>query len=288
MKVLIFGKRWKSDFGQHLETLRAKITQYNIDARFYSEFAEQIPDFQGDVISNHEELKAFNPEAVITIGGDGTILSAAVLIKELEIPILGINMGRLGFLASIEQERLGQALDLLVNGKYRISERTMLSLQSNEELYGEENFALNDFTLVKRDDSSMIVIHTYINGEFLISYWADGLIVSTPTGSTAYSLSCGGPITFPTADNFILTPVAPHNLNVRPVVIPGDREISFQIEGRSETFLCTLDGRNKVITSNTEISLKKNDFLSKFIILEGDNFMQTIRHKLNWGLDRRN
>ena len=288
MKVLIYGKRWKASFKQHLDVLMQKMEEHEIEARFYEDFAQQIPDYGPDTLSSYKELKSFNPDAVITLGGDGTILSAAVLIRDLEIPILGINMGRLGFLASIEQERVGEAIDLLSAGKYKLSERTMLSLSSNEELYGEDSFALNDFTLVKRDDSSMIVIHTYINGKFLISYWADGLIVSTPTGSTAYSLSCGGPITFPTADNFILTPVAPHNLNVRPVVIPGDREISFKIEGRSETFLCTLDGRNKVITPDTEITLKKSDFISKFIILEGDGFMRTIRHKLNWGLDRRN
>lgn len=288
MKVFVFGKRWKPENKQYLDTLMDKIQEHNIDARFYSPFESQIPDFQAEVVSSFDELKKYNPDVTVTLGGDGTILSAAALIKNLETPILGINMGRLGFLASIEQERVAQAIDLLVQRKYEISKRTMLQLHSNVDLYGKENFALNDFTLLKRDNSSMIVIHTFIDEKFLISYWADGLIVSTPTGSTAYSLSCGGPITFPTTDNFILTPVAPHNLNVRPVVISGDRKISFKIEGRSDNFLCALDGRNKNINSETEITLSKNPFYSNMIILDGDGFMKTIRQKLNWGLDKRN
>jgi len=164
----------------------------------------------------------------------------------------------------------------------------MIELITEPSTFGDDNFALNDFTILKRDNSSMIVLHTYVDGEFLNSYWADGLIVSTPTGSTGYNLSCGGPIMFPASDNFILTPVAPHNLNVRPVVLSSAHELTFKIEGRSQNYLCTLDSRHTTITSDYELKLRKNGFNTKLIRLEGDNFMSTIRHKLNWGLDKRN
>ena len=164
----------------------------------------------------------------------------------------------------------------------------MIDFESDPSIFCDYSYGLNDFTILKRDNSSMIVLHTDVDGDFLNSYWADGLIVSTPTGSTGYNLSCGGPILFPTSDNFVLTPVAPHNLNVRPVVLSSDHELTFKIEGRSDNYLCTLDSRNEVITSDYNLKIKKNSFKTRLIQLEEDNFMKTIRNKLNWGLDKRN
>ena len=290
MKAFIYGQKWKDEHKQYVDLLFQKLDKEKIEFKIYDKFYSQINEsgYNHETIATNEQLENYAPNVVITLGGDGTILSAMTLIKELEIPIMGINLGRLGFLASIEQERIHEAIDLYINGKYSISKRAMIQLLSAPKIFGDTNYALNDFTILKRDNSSMIVLHTYIDGVFLNSYWADGLIVSTPTGSTGYSLSCGGPIIFPSSDNFILTPVAPHNLNVRPIVISSEHEISFKIEGRSENFLCTLDSRNELITSDYEIKLRKNPFSTQLISLEGDNFMRTIRNKLNWGLDKRN
>lgn len=290
MKAFIFGQKWKEVDTPYINKLLTKLKTANIEIKLYDKYAKQIPAIDSDIttLSTHNQLKEFSPDVIITLGGDGTILSAATLIRELEIPIMGLNLGRLGFLASIEQERIEQAIDDYINGKFTIIKRTMLKMNSTPAVFSNNNFALNDFTILKRDNSSMIVLHTFIDGEFLNSYWADGLIVSTPTGSTGYSLSCGGPIIFPSSENFVLTPVAPHNLNVRPVVISGNHKISFKIEGRAENYLCSLDSRYATITSEHEITLEKNDFYTNLICLEGDNFMKTIRNKLNWGLDKRN
>lgn len=290
MKAFIFGQKWKEVDTPHINKLIEKLISAKIEFKVFDRYAEQLPILavEYDTLSTHEDLKEFNADVIITLGGDGTILSAVPLIRELETPIMGLNLGRLGFLASIEQERINKAIDDYVAGRYTVIKRAMLKMVSSPDVFGGDSFALNDFTLLKRDNSSMIVLHTFIDGEFLNSYWADGLIVSTPTGSTGYSLSCGGPIIFPSSDNFVLTPVAPHNLNVRPVVISGKHEITFKIEGRADNYLCSLDSRYAVIKIDQEIMLKKNTFSTNLICLEGDNFMKTIRNKLNWGLDKRN
>ena len=229
-----------------------------------------------------------NIDVVISMGGDGTMLRAVTLIADRQIPLLGINLGRLGFLASIEKKFIGQAITQLLKGMYHIEDRTMMYLETTAELFGNARFALNDFTLHKRDTSSMITIHTYINGDFLNSYWADGVIVSTPTGSTGYSLSCGGPIIFPNSGNFVITPVAPHNLNVRPIVISDTSVISFEIEGRSENFLCTLDSRFETVTSQHQLAVRKCDFTTRLVQLNNFSFLRTIHEKLTWGKDVRN
>lgn len=288
MKAFIFGQYWKEEDRVHIEGLLQKLNSESIEFAIYEDYAKQLPISTGQTISSHDELKSYMPDFIITLGGDGTILSAVTLIKDLGIPIVGINLGRLGFLASIEHSRISEAIDQIISGHYTISERTMLRLDTNPELFESNSFALNDFTILKRDNSAMVVVHAFVDDHFLNSYWADGLIVSTPTGSTGYSLSCGGPIIFPSSDNFILTPVAPHNLNVRPMVISGSNTIRLKIEGRAENYLCTLDSRSKLISSDFEIRLRKNDFKTRLINLKGDNFMKTIRNKLNWGQDKRN
>ncbi|MBT8230075.1 MAG: NAD kinase [Bacteroidia bacterium] len=290
MKVFIFGQYWKKEDQAYISLLLEKLERENINYKIYEPFAQQVPDkiSLSYCLSSHSELKEYAPDYIITLGGDGTILSAITLIQDLETPIMGINLGRLGFLASIEQERIETAIDKLKGGEYWISSRSMILLDAEPKMFNKKNFALNDLTILKRDNSSMIVIHTFVDDVFLNSYWADGLIVSTPTGSTGYSLSCGGPIVFPEAQNFILTPVAPHNLNVRPIMISNKHEISFKIEGRTDNFLCTLDSRHSIITDEHKVKVRRNSFETKLIVLEGDNFMKTIRNKLNWGLDKRN
>lgn len=290
MKALIFGQKWKTEHTNYIMVLLDKLKREGIEYRFSDRIASEAPEGvdRGAPVYSHEELGVYSPDLIITLGGDGTILAATTLVKELEIPIMGINLGRLGFLASIEQSRIEQAIDKYLAGAYTISNRAMIQLETNPQVFEGQNFALNELTILKRDNSSMIVLHTYVDGEFLNSYWADGLIVSTPTGSTGYNLSCGGPIMFPTSDNIILTPVAPHNLNVRPVLLSGEHELTFKIEGRSENYLCTLDSRHTTITSDYDLKLRKNPFCTKLISLKGDNFMKTIRSKLHWGIDKRN
>jgi NAD+ kinase len=201
---------------------------------------------------------------------------------------MGINAGRLGFLAGVGKAEAEPAIDALLTGAFTLDKRSLLQLDSNNNLFDGNNFALNEFTLHKKSTSSMIVIHTYLNGDFLTSYWADGLIVSTPTGSTAYNLSCNGPILVPSTENFVITPVAPHNLNIRPLVIPDNSILSFEIEGRSNTFLCTLDSRMETIEASTQIAIKKANYVFNLIRLNDENFLSTLRNKMNWGKDQRN
>jgi len=293
MKVFVYGYDVREENVKYIQTFFEEIKKADIDYSLYQEFKSAYADqtgeeIEGKTINDYEELKADAPDIIVTMGGDGTILNAATIVQDLDIPLLGINLGRMGFLANTEKSVIKEALGLIRSKNYYIKERSLLELESNPKIFSDAPIALNDFTLHKRDTSSMVTIHTYINGKFLNSYWADGLIVATPTGSTGYSLSCGGPIILPTANNFVITPVAPHNLNVRPVVIPDTDEISLKIEGRSENFLCTLDSRFETVTSEHHLVLRKCKFGIKLIKLEGTSFFQTIREKLTWGKDTRN
>lgn len=240
--------------------------------------------------------KTFEPESVtieklsvfISIGGDGTLLETISFIGKHEIPVLGINTGRLGFLATTSKDDIDSALDELLGEDFKLDKRAVLKLESDHEVFGKLNFGLNDFTIVKKDTSSMITIHTYIDGEFLNSYWADGIIVATPTGSTGYSLSCGGPLIFPRSGNFVITPVSPHTLTVRPIIVSDSSEITFQIEGRSKRFLVSLDSRIATVDNTVKLTVKKADFKVNLIQLKGQHYFKTLRQKLNWGLDIRN
>lgn len=293
MKVFIFGQKVKSDDYLHIQSLISYLKDNKLEVYIFQAYKEQIqqeiPKIQDLMIwSNYQDIIKVKPDCIITLGGDGTILSALTYIRDSNIPILGINLGRLGFLASIETRLMADAVHHLINGMYEIEERVLIQLDSNFPLFDETPFALNDFSILKRDNSSMITIHTYINGDFLNSYWADGLIISTPTGSTGYSLSCGGPIIFPQAKNLVVTPVAPHNLNVRPIVLPDDSILSFEVEGRTESFLCTLDSRYDVITAEHQLAVRKCEFGIRLIQLHPSSFLKTMHDKLNWGLDKRN
>jgi len=227
-------------------------------------------------------------DCLISLGGDGTMLDAVTLVKDSGIPVLGINFGRLGFLASISPDALQSAVEAIVNRTFVVDKRALIHLDFNEGLFGDTPFALNEFAIHKRDISPMIKIHTYINGEFLNTYWADGLIVSTPTGSTGYSMSCNGPILFPDAASFVITPVAPHNLNVRPIVIPDTNVVSFEIEGRADQFICALDARKEIVDKTVQLAIRKEQFCVNLVRLNENSFLSTLRTKLTWGLDKRN
>lgn len=293
MRVFIFGQKVKADDHPHIQALLSHLKDNKIEAFIFQPFKVQlqtvIPKIKEiEEWGTYADIVKAKPDCIISLGGDGTILSALTYIRDSKVPILGINLGRLGFLASIEKRLMANAVHQLTNGMYDIEERILIHLDCNLPLFGETPFALNDFTILKRDNSSMITIHTYINGDFLNSYWADGLIIASPTGSTGYSLSCGGPIVFPQAKNLVVTPVAPHNLNVRPIVLPDDSILSFEVEGRTENFLCTLDSRYEIITSEHQLAIRKCDFGIRLIQLHPSSFLKTMHDKLNWGLDQRN
>jgi len=229
-----------------------------------------------------------NLDFFLSLGGDGTMLESVTYIGKAEVPLLGINTGRLGFLAINSRDDSEAAIEALVNGHYRIDPRSLLRLISSTKLFGNLNFALNDFTIIKKDTSSMITVHVHVDGQLLNSYWADGIIVSTPTGSTGYSLSCGGPLVYPESESFIITPVSPHNLGTRPIVLSDKSEITFQIEGRSKKYLVSLDSRFETIDDSVKLKIRKERFHVNLVQLEGQHYFQTLRQKLNWGLDIRN
>ena len=293
MQVVVYSKLLKDKDIPHIQNLFDALHEEGINAYVYAPYLEQIKDkvlFKRDVgvFEGYLDFTVKKFDFFITLGGDGTILGATTHIRDSNVPIMGINLGRLGFLASIEKKRIAEAIGLVNRGMYNIEERRMLFLESNLPVFGDIRFALNDCTLLKRDTSSMVTIHTFINGSYLNTYWADGIIVATPTGSTGYSLSCGGPIIFPNSGNFVITPVAPHNLNVRPIVISDDSVISFEIEGRAENFLCTLDSRFETISAAHQLAVRKNDFPIRLLQLQDVGFMETMRSKLAWGIDTRN
>ena len=293
MKILIYSKVLKEKDLPHVKSLLEVISELDMQLCVYSPYAEMLEQSDLPVppltkVSDYHDLIKEAPDMVVTLGGDGTILNAIDMVRDSNVPILGVNLGRLGFLSSVEKSKIKEAIVGVKNGEFYTETRSLLSLECNLPIFEELPYALNDFTLHKRDTSSMITIHTYVDGKFLNSYWADGIVVSTATGSTGYSLSCGGPIIFPSSGNIVITPVAPHNLNVRPIVLSEDSNISFEIEGRSENFLCTLDSRYATITADHKISVKKADFNISLAHPNDITFMKTIRGKLMWGLDKRN
>ncbi|MBP7821559.1 MAG: NAD kinase [Saprospiraceae bacterium] len=294
MQVLIYSKIIKPNEVPYVQELIDALYKEAIYTYVYTPYFEELIESglrlneQIAAFDNYYDFRKHKIDFVIVLGGDGTMLSATTLVRDANVPLIGINLGRMGFLASIDKKLIADAVISLKTGRYSLEERGLLYLESNLPIFEDIPFALNDCTLLKRDTSSMITIHTFINGDFLNSYWADGIIIATPTGSTGYSLSCGGPIIFPTSSSFLITPVAPHNLNVRPIVISDDAVVSFEIEGRAENFLCTLDSRFATITSFHQIAIRKCDFTIRLVQLNDMGFLQTLRKKLAWGSDIRN
>ncbi len=290
MKLGIYSRNIKDTQSRKvLDELLRILEIKSIKPYLFENTAQAIENYKGEVFNSEsleQNKKLLN--WVISIGGDGTLLDLVPIIKDSEIPVLGINTGRLGFLASISLEQIESAIDELIIGSYHLDKRSVLQLESDQIYFGKNQFALNDFVVHKNDSSSMITINTYLNGEFLNAYWADGLIVCTPTGSTGYSLSCGGPILFPQSLSFALTPIAPHNLNVRPIVISDENVISFEVEGRSSSFLISLDSRSISVGYGAQLAIRKADFSMNLIELESGNYLETLRRKLMWGMDNRN
>ncbi len=291
-KVIIYGQVLKESQVKYVDLLCQRlVNDYGCIIYTSPDYSQQLAEYS--IVTKYDisiinDPKSIDAVTLFSLGGDGTILMASKWLRDSTVPILGINMGRLGFLASIENTKIEEALALWSKQEYVVEDRGMLKLQTGRGLFSDFPYALNDFTIHKKDTSSMITINTSVNGEHLNSYWADGLIVSTPTGSTGYSLSCGGPIIFPGSGNIVVTPVAPHNLNVRPMVLPDSVELRLTVTGRADSFLCTLDSRFETITDSDELILSKGDFPTTLISLKGESFMNTIRHKLSWGLDHRN
>ena len=292
MKIAIYSRGIENNQLQDIQLLMSELQSVGAEPVFFQDFFNQIyaavkMDCRYSTFTSGEEMDT-GIDCMISLGGDGTLLDTVTLVKDSGIPVLGVNYGRLGFLANIGKEELHSAFDALVNRKYVLDKRTLLHLDANIPLFGETPYALNEFSLHKKDTSPMIKIHTYLNGEFLNTYWADGLIVATPTGSTGYSLSCSGPVVFPDSASFVITPVAPHNLNIRPIIVPDNTIVSFEVEGRTDGFLCTLDSRREIVTKEIQLAVKKENFGINLIRLNENNFLQTLRSKLSWGLDKRN
>jgi NAD+ kinase len=293
MRIFIYSRILKQNDIPTLQELIGLLDEFKIDYIFPRQYWQQIEATKAiegfhEVVDEEQDLTKKDVDMIITLGGDGTILGCLKWVRDTKIPVLGINLGRMGFLADVEKTKIRFAIESVVAGRYSLDKRSLIRLDSNIPLFGSLPYALNDFTLLKRDTSSMVTIHAYVNGDYLNTYWSDGIIVSTPTGSTGYSLSCGGPVIFPSSNNFVITPVAPHNLNVRPIVIPDDAVVSFEIEGRAENFLCTLDSRFETISSSVKLAVKKANFELSLVQLEEGHFLQTIRDKLTWGMDKRN
>lgn len=291
MKIALHCLAFKTEYFSDVETLFEELEKHEFEV-MVTETMDRALKMLGAknltywVIENQDDLKSV--DFMISIGGDGTLLDAICLVGQHEIPTLGLNTGRMGFLATAATNQISEVIENLATGNFQIETRSLISLDCSRRLFNGVNFALNEFTIHKRDTSSMITVHTYIDGKYLNSYWADGLIVSTPTGSTGYSLSCGGPLITPSAKSFVITPVSPHNLNVRPIIVSDDSEISFTIEGRSEKFLISLDSRSTSISPEIKLSVKKEQFSAKLVKLPHYHFFDTLRQKLNWGFDMRN
>lgn len=292
MKIAIYSRGFDADQDAPLQMLLQELAQHNIGVLIYRPLLTQfsLPSHLIENLTPFEVPEDLDQdlECLIGIGGDGTILDSVTMVKDSNIPILGINFGRLGFLASISKDEISSAVDALVNRSFVIDKRSLIHVDANQPLFGNVPFALNEFAIHKRDISPMIKIHTYLNGEFLNTYWADGLIVSTPTGSTGYNMSCNGPILFPESSSFVITPVAPHNLNVRSVVVSDSSVISFEVEGRSDQFICVVDSRREIVDINIQLAVKKEKFLVSLVRLNENSFLSTLRTKLTWGLDKRN
>jgi len=293
MKIAIYGQYYKIEDQQYLEELIALLNknqiEFIIEENYYDGLKDHLKIPLVNTFSSYKELdNSF--DFMFTIGGDGTILRAVTLIRNSNIPIVGINTGRLGFLATVQKDEIKNAVNLLLRQDYVVKERSLLSVTTLPKIdsLASLNFALNEVSVNRKNTASMITIETYLDNEYLTSYWADGLIIATPTGSTGYSLSCGGPIITPQAKSFVITPIAPHNLNARPLVIPDDTIVKFKVSGREDKFFLSLDSRITTINSSTEVVIQKSEFNLKMVEINEQTFIKTLREKLLWGQDTRN
>lgn len=292
MRIAIYGRHFGESSLFYVQEVLHTLRENGVEILLYESFRDFMLEYKVDVpfvkiFKDHQQLAA-GADYLLSLGGDGTLLDTVTLVRDSGLPVLGINLGRLGFLASINKVDIRTAIQRLLAGEFTLDKRNLLNLQTTGDLFGELNYALNDITIQKKDRSPMIIIHAYLNGEFLNSYWTDGLIISTPTGSTAYSLSCGGPIVVPESNSFVITPISPHNLSVRPVIINDNSELVFEVDARASQFLLSLDSRTEITEVSTYIKVRKERFFMNLVRLNNESYLGTLRNKLMWGLDTRN
>lgn len=292
LRIAIYGRNFEDEHTPYIQELFDQLAKIDASVVVYKRFF----DYLSPRIQLNEKVVPFvrqyrltgKVDFLFSIGGDGTMLDAATFVHNDSIPLIGFNTGRLGYLSAISLDEIEPALQSILDGAYDLEKRTMVKLETEDNPFGRYNLALNEITVHKKDSSSMITIHSYLNGEFLNSYWADGLIISTGTGSTAYNLSCGGPIMIPGCHNLVMTPISPHNLNVRPIVIPNDSVITLKPEGREKSVLVSLDSRSGSLEAFNELTITKSNYKLSLLRLKNHSYLRTLRHKLNWGFDRRN
>ncbi|MFD0749903.1 NAD kinase [Mucilaginibacter calamicampi] len=292
MKIAIYGRQFNdAAVFPYIQQVFDNLVLHNVEVYVHHQLNKhlegKISTVAYNILNEDDRIKDFI-DVFLTLGGDGTLLDMVNLIGNSGVPVMGINFGRLGFLASVNKTEIAAAIAAVVNKQFTLDSRALLSIDSEQNIFGDSNFALNDVTIHKRDDSAMITTHMFLDGEFLNSYWGDGIIIATPTGSTAYSLSCGGPVMFPASNTIIVTPVSPHNLNVRPIVLPNTSRLSFEVECRSSNYLLSCDSRTTVIDSTMRFEVHKAGFELNLIRLSNESYLSTLRNKLLWGLDTRN
>lgn len=292
MKIAVYGKPFNPTVLSYIKQVFDCLEKYHSEIFVHTELLQFIanqPEFSQNFIpyNTYADINGI-VDVMLTLGGDGTILGTVDLIRDSGIPVIGINFGRLGFLASVSKNDIEEAIRALINRQFTLDERVLLELESDPPVFKNMNIALNDIVIHKRDNAAMITVNAFLNDEFLNSYWGDGIIVSTPTGSTAYSLSCGGPIVFPQSGNFVVTPISPHNLNVRPVVISDDHKLTFKVETRSANYLVSCDSKTETMDSSSVFSIRKARYGFNLVRLSNESYLSTLRNKLMWGLDARN
>ena len=292
MKIAIYGREFNNTVLPYVQEVFNVLEHFKVEIIIFEKYYYYINDkvtLPSGCVTFHNNIELVGQaDVLLSLGGDGTLLDTLALVRDSGIPVIGINFGRLGFLASVKKEEIKDSIQALLNNQFTLDQRSLLSLESENNLFDNENFALNDITIHRRDNSAMMIIHAYMDNEFINSYWADGLIIATPTGSTAYSLSCGGPIIFPSSQSFVITPVAPHNLNVRPLIVPDNVSLTFEVEARSSKFLVSCDSRTETVDRTVKITLRKATFGINLIRLNKESYLTTLRNKLLWGIDTRN
>jgi len=292
MKIAIYGRTFSRNFNVNIQNLIEKLEKSGVELIAHAEFKEFLSS-RLKVLSNvatfqsHLDIDS-SFDLILSIGGDGTMLDTITYTRDSGVPVLGINTGRLGFLSSVSMDELDEAVKAIVNKDYHLEKRSLIKVKSPNNDFGDFSYALNELTVNKKDTASMMTIDAFINDNYLNTYWADGLIISTPTGSTAYSLSCGGPIIVPDAENFVITPIAPHNLNVRPIIVSDKNKLTLKLMGRSKNYLASLDGRSVPLSNNSILEVSLAPFKVNLVRLNYQNFLETLRNKLMWGLDIRN
>lgn len=290
MTIALFGKNFAPENGDYMRQLFMLLSERQVKILIYKLFLPHIEPYipfgvKYDMFESHDGLKA---DMLFSIGGDGTILDCVPLVTDSGIPVLGINMGRLGFLSSVSKSEIGEAVEGVLSGDYVMEQRTLLELVSPQNVFGDVRYALNELNVIRNPEHSLLTIKVFVDDVYLNTYWGDGILLATPTGSTAYSLSAGGPIITPNSKSFVITPIAAHNLTVRPIVIPDSSVVRIQVEGREKEFVFSMDSRTCALSTSVQLEVRKAGFCINLVRMQGEDFFGTIRNKLMWGKDNRN